>query len=217
MRPMASQITSLVIVYSSVYSGADQRKYQNSASLAFMRGIHRWPVNFPHEGSSTRKTFPLDYVIMISPVGALSHYWFCVWTDHVSWCFHAEMETANMVPPYSLIGGSSLHHVLRYIEAKRFTFKFFASLSLVQHSCHSCRDASQMSVHWIGINVYRYNERSRNLVINDNDFLILHYTECMLHLSNGMDSVRKIYCYSHMCRHSCHPSNKSRKLLLYRE
>ena len=25
--------------------GADQRKHQSSASLAFVRGIHRWPVN----------------------------------------------------------------------------------------------------------------------------------------------------------------------------
>ena len=41
---VASQITSLTIVYSTVYSGADQRKYQSSASLAFVRGIHQWPV-----------------------------------------------------------------------------------------------------------------------------------------------------------------------------
>ena len=44
MGDMASQITSLKIVYSTVYSGTDQIKHQNSASLAFMRGIHRWPV-----------------------------------------------------------------------------------------------------------------------------------------------------------------------------
>ena len=47
MCAMASQITSLMIVYSSVFSCADQRKQQNSASLAFLRGIHRWPVNSP--------------------------------------------------------------------------------------------------------------------------------------------------------------------------
>ena len=47
---MASQITSLTIVYSTVYSGADQRKHQSSASLAYVRGIHRWPVNSPHKG-----------------------------------------------------------------------------------------------------------------------------------------------------------------------
>ena len=48
MGAMASQITSLTIVYSTVYSGADQRKHQSSASLAFVRGIHRGPVNSPH-------------------------------------------------------------------------------------------------------------------------------------------------------------------------
>ena len=42
MSFMAPQIYSLMIVYSIVYSGADQRKHQGSASLAFVRGIHRW-------------------------------------------------------------------------------------------------------------------------------------------------------------------------------
>ena len=41
MDTMASQINSLTIVYTTVYSGADQRKHQNSSSLAFMRVIHR--------------------------------------------------------------------------------------------------------------------------------------------------------------------------------
>ena len=63
MRTMASQITSLTIVYPTVYSGAYQRKHQSSASLAFVRGIHRWPVNFPHKGPVTRKMFPFDDVI----------------------------------------------------------------------------------------------------------------------------------------------------------
>ena len=61
---MASQITSLVIVYSTVYSGADQRKHQSSASLAFVRGIHRGPVNSPRKGPVTWKMFPFDDVIM---------------------------------------------------------------------------------------------------------------------------------------------------------
>ena len=41
MSTLASQITSLTVVYSIVYSGVDQRKHQSSASLAFVRGIHR--------------------------------------------------------------------------------------------------------------------------------------------------------------------------------
>ena len=65
MSTVASQITNLSIVYSTVYSAADQRKYQSSASLAFVRGFHRWPVNSPHKGPVTRKMFPFDDVIMI--------------------------------------------------------------------------------------------------------------------------------------------------------
>ena len=41
MTTIASQINSLTVVYSVVYSGADQRKHQSSAALAFVRGIHR--------------------------------------------------------------------------------------------------------------------------------------------------------------------------------
>ena len=61
---MASQITSLVIVHSTVYSGTDERKHESSASLAFVWGIHRWPVNSPHKGPVTRKRFSFDDVIM---------------------------------------------------------------------------------------------------------------------------------------------------------
>ena len=64
MSAMASQLTSLTIVYSTVYSGADQRKHQSSALLAYMWGIHRWPVNSPHKGPLTQKMFPFDDVIM---------------------------------------------------------------------------------------------------------------------------------------------------------
>ena len=49
MGAIASQITSLTVVYSTVYSDVDQRKHQSSASLAFVRGIHRGPVNSPHK------------------------------------------------------------------------------------------------------------------------------------------------------------------------
>ena len=62
---VASQITSLTIVYSTVYLGADQRKHQSSESLAFAGEIHRWPVNSPHKGPVTRKVFPIDDVIML--------------------------------------------------------------------------------------------------------------------------------------------------------
>ena len=62
---MASQLTSFTSVYSTVYSGADQRKHQSSASLAFVRGIHWWPVNSPHKWPVKGKMFPFDDVIML--------------------------------------------------------------------------------------------------------------------------------------------------------
>ena len=65
MGAIASQITSLTIVYSAVYSDADQRAHQSSASLAFVWGIHRWPLNSPHKGPVTRKMLPFDNVIMV--------------------------------------------------------------------------------------------------------------------------------------------------------
>ena len=64
MDAMASHITSFTIVYSTVYTGADQRKHQSSASLAFVRGIHRGPVNSLHKWPVRQKMFPFDDVIM---------------------------------------------------------------------------------------------------------------------------------------------------------
>ena len=64
MDAIASQITSLTIVYSTIYTDVDQRKHQSSASLAFVWGIHRGPVNSPHKWPVTRKMFPFDDVIM---------------------------------------------------------------------------------------------------------------------------------------------------------
>ena len=60
----ASQITSLATVYSTVYSGTDQTIHQSSVSLAFVQGIHRWPVNSPYKGPVKRKMFPFDDVVL---------------------------------------------------------------------------------------------------------------------------------------------------------
>ena len=99
MGTMASQINSLIIVYSTFYSGVDQRKHQSSASLAFVRGIHRWPVNSPHKWPVTRKMFPIDDVIMVylalhkviritlrnlnvMSSGWLNSWWYIIWMNH---------------------------------------------------------------------------------------------------------------------------------------
>ena len=75
---MASQITSLT----SVYSGAEQRKHQSSASLAFVRGIHRWPVNSLHKGQWRGKCFQLmtsswNKLEVSRQIGDVKTNWWC--------------------------------------------------------------------------------------------------------------------------------------------
>ena len=75
MSAMASQITSLTIVYSTVYSGADKRKHQSSASLAFVRRNHQWPVNSPYKWPVTRRMFPFDDVITTNKIREVKITW----------------------------------------------------------------------------------------------------------------------------------------------
>ena len=68
MDAIASLITNLTIVYSTVNSDADRRKHQSSASLAFVWGFHRGTVDSPHKWPVTLKMFPFDDVIMITHI-----------------------------------------------------------------------------------------------------------------------------------------------------
>ena len=72
MSTMAFQITGISIVLSTVCSGADQRKHQSPASLAFVRGMHRWPVNSSHKGPVPRKCFLLMTSSCIYPCPAFN-------------------------------------------------------------------------------------------------------------------------------------------------
>ena len=129
MGAIASQITSLTIVYSTVYSDVDQRKHQSSASLAFVRGIHRGPVNSPHKWPVTRKMFPFDDVIMVSnQLQSLTwlrwgdkeigiHYPFQYFT-HIFSAIFVELDTTL----YSSIMFHFLFSVLRYNLRLRFNY-----------------------------------------------------------------------------------------------
>ena len=55
MSAMVSQITGVSIVCWTICSGANQRKHQSSPSMAFVKGIHRWPVDSPHKAPIMRK------------------------------------------------------------------------------------------------------------------------------------------------------------------
>ena len=76
----------LTIVYTTVYSGADQRKHQSSASQAFVQGIHRWPVNSSHKWPVTRKMFSFDDVIMRAGIRHLPWYWW--WHERMQQKFY---------------------------------------------------------------------------------------------------------------------------------
>ena len=95
MCAMASQITSLSIVYSTVYTGADQRKHQSSASLVFVWRIHRWPVNSPHKWPVTRKMLPFDdvivwdFIIMLRGIASCWVSVVCLWLScKCAYCQH---------------------------------------------------------------------------------------------------------------------------------
>ena len=80
MSAIASQITGRSIVYSTICSGADQRKYESSVWLAFVRGIHRWPMNSPDKGSVTQTMFPFDDITMEwwTGIAKFMNWWFAV-------------------------------------------------------------------------------------------------------------------------------------------
>ena len=84
MGAMASKITILTIVYSTVYSSTDDRKHQSPASLAFVRVIHRWPLNSPYKGPVTRKMFPFDGAIMIHCYQSNNETTLNIWTKHIT-------------------------------------------------------------------------------------------------------------------------------------
>ena len=107
MSRIVSQITSFAIVYSTVYSGANQRKHQSSMSLAFVQGIHRWPVNSPHKWPVTGKMFPFDVIIMS-------------WSDKI----HPTYTLVNLT---SQSTGSSL---IKVMDCSLFSFKPFPELLL---------------------------------------------------------------------------------------
>ena len=84
MGSIASLITSLTSVYSTVHSGADQRKHKSSASLAFVWGIHRRPVNSPHKWPVSRKMFPFVDAIMCRRI--LFFKTSCLIGKYLMWC-----------------------------------------------------------------------------------------------------------------------------------
>ena len=124
---MASQISGLTIVYSNVYSGADQWKHQSSASLTFVCGIHRWPKNSPHKGSVARKMFPFENVIM--GVYTLLYRVVCLILNVLPYW---EAEKSYVIHMF-------IRYLLRTISSKYIMENLFSSFCVVKFSAVASR------------------------------------------------------------------------------
>ena len=72
MGEMTSQTTNLTVVYSTVYSGADQRKHESSALLAF---VWEFTGEFPAQMASNAEMFPFDDIIMKCCNQSFASFW----------------------------------------------------------------------------------------------------------------------------------------------
>ena len=97
MAAMASQITGVSIVSSTVCSGADQRKHQSFASLAFFKGIQRWPVYSPQRASNAENVT----------------IW---WLHNISWALSRIDKKTSSAQAISLELCENKHMVLSYTQ-----------------------------------------------------------------------------------------------------
>ena len=86
MSAMASQITAVSIVCTTVCTGTDQWKHRSSASPAFVRGIHRWPVNSTHKGQLRGKCFNLMMSSCANSIEPSVREYLLSWSDR--WLSH---------------------------------------------------------------------------------------------------------------------------------
>ena len=164
MGAMASQITSLTIIYSTVYTGADQRKHQSSVSLTFVWIIHRWPVNSPHKWPVTRKKFPFDDVIMISAR-------FLPWDSILDYTYFTRQDTASS-RTVTLVMGYSAKFSTNYKINAKWTIMYFVKWTVVSNCIEAGYITSLNPVvrHVVGVlrgwinSVYVTNVASLNMV-----------------------------------------------------
>ena len=101
--------------YSTVYSDTGQRKHQSSASLAFVRIIHRGPVNSPHKWPVARKMLPFGDVIMMKLFIFLILWFICDWIKG-----HDRVKRRYNAVQYNTIS----HTALRWHRTVHNTYKY---------------------------------------------------------------------------------------------
>ena len=123
MSAMASQITSVSIVCSSVYLGADQRKLQSFASLAFVRGIHRSPVDSPYKGQQRRKCFHLMTSSWLRYI--INHQW-------SEWSINVHVYSTSKRIPHN----ATIRYILWNMHGIVVSYFVVVMLSCVTNPCH---------------------------------------------------------------------------------
>ena len=165
MSAMTSQFTGVSIVYSTVCSGADERKYQSSVSLAFVGGIHQWPVNSPQKGKITLKMFPFDDVIMLYSVHSRlcksTHRCICTWGLQFwrlwSWAFwpcRSWIATRGRLLSLRALqcsclgtpGGEGYNTINFWLQWYHNTFRSTVQIFLIDNSSFVC-----VSMNWVSI------------------------------------------------------------------
>ena len=147
MTMLVSQITSLTVVYSIVYSGVNQRKHQSSASLAFVREIHRGPVNFPHKWPVTRKMFPFDGVITFDDVIMGTKPQQNTTQENAEWMIKVTWPVKT-IKPDMLRPNYSYHYVQLSFGAQITQFKVVNEISLTK-SRGTSFVKFQLSILWL--------------------------------------------------------------------
>ena len=123
MNAIGSQITSLIIVYPTVYSGADQRKHERSASLAFVRGL------FPTQTASNEENVSIWWR---HHGGGVS--WSYLWLHNcMTPCI--TIDTANLTRRLAKIRNIMLMTLVPYSKLKRYYIVFRLSYLEITQPC----------------------------------------------------------------------------------
>ena len=197
MTAIASQITNLTIVYSSVRSGEDQRKHQSSVWLAFVRGIHRRPVNSPHKRASNAKNVSIwwrnherDSVIW----KRFQHYW-PFWGIPIT-----GNVKRNVVVFFVVLLKKLLNKQASWFEKSWCLSSYSGLITTSSHRCENTRkiSISHCQQHSIYIHTYIYAIYVFMCVLSPTDELVLHHYIISINfvLGNLFINIRMNYCLS---------------------
>ena len=162
MSAMASWITCAPIVYPTVCSGADQRKHQSSASLAFVRGIHRWPANSPHKGLVRGKCFHL----MTSSWYVLCERELCHFIAMMAFYMHFYEDRKGVYTTHMLVVHTFLSQ-RRVQKMKKYLYCWRAELHRASNII-SFAPSHYLSQNWVIVNWKHRNTLQWNINLSRN-------------------------------------------------